>query len=115
MKVAVCTTDGAEVDLHFGKTSTFYIYETNGGGMTLFEKRDVEKYCSSDEFLNDDGSDTFQLAKIEKIFGAIKDCEKLYTVQIGDKPMKELMEKGLRVQKCSCAVDSISSCGENCK
>jgi len=115
MKVAVCTTDGADVDLHFGKTSTFFIYETNGGGMTLIDKRGVEQYCGSDEFLNNDGSDKFQLSKIEKIYSVVKDCEKIYTVKIGDKPLEELAEKGIAVQTCSCAVDSISTCGGNCK
>lgn len=112
MKVAICTTDGAEVDLHFGKTETFYIYEVKGGGQTLVEKRNVESYCScGDEPVAHD----FDKPKFDKIFETIKDCDKLYTVRIGDAPLQKLQEQGMEVKLCSCAVDSIPTCSGNCK
>ena len=41
LKIAVATSDGLNVDLHFGQTAQFSIYELQGEGFELLEKRAV--------------------------------------------------------------------------
>ena len=42
MKIAVSSSNGKDVDLHFGKSKTLYVYEFNGENTKFFEKREVE-------------------------------------------------------------------------
>jgi predicted Fe-Mo cluster-binding NifX family protein len=44
MKVAICSSDGTKVDLHFGKTNTFHIYNFEGGKKSAIALREIEKY-----------------------------------------------------------------------
>ncbi len=110
MKIAVCTSDGNKVDLHFGKTSTFYVYEIEKGEKNFIDKRDVGAYCSSEN--KDHG---FKIDKFEMTYQALKDCKKLYTASIGDTPKLKFEEKGIEVKLCSCDIDSIPTCSGNCK
>jgi len=115
MKIAICTSSGKNVDLHFGKTSTFYVYSVNHGEKIFEDKRSISPYCATDEYENSLGTHTVQLDKLKNIFEAINDCTKLYTVSIGEKPKEELEKLGLTVQLCDCPIDSIPTCSGNCK
>ena len=42
MKIAVASTDGKNVDLHFGKAKTLCIYQYENGKSELIEKREVK-------------------------------------------------------------------------
>lgn len=41
LKVAIASSDGINIDLHFGKASSFYIYELQGKNFVQTEVRDV--------------------------------------------------------------------------
>ena len=41
VKVAIATSDGINVDLHFGQANAFFIYELKGSKFELTEKREV--------------------------------------------------------------------------
>lgn len=43
LKVALASSDGKNIDLHFGKAEKFYIYELNDKGFELVESRDAPK------------------------------------------------------------------------
>lgn len=116
MRIAVCTSSGSDVDLHFGKTTTFYIYEVEKGRKTLLAKRKVEAYSPSAEFLKEsEGSHAFDPSKFELAFAVISDCRKLYTLDIGDEPASKLKEKGIEVQLCDCPIEKIPTCSGKCK
>ncbi len=108
MKVAICSSDGAHVDLHFGKTSTFYIFEFGRGVRKLMDRRNVRKYCASgiDDYKNGN-THQFDKSRFESVFEAISDCKKMYTVSIGETPRQKLEEKGIEVEQCLCAIDWI--------
>jgi nitrogen fixation protein NifB len=110
MKIAVCTSDGNTVDLHFGKTSTFYVYDVENGDKNLLEKREVGAYCNSEN--KEHG---FMVDKFEVAYQALKDCKKLYTASIGDTPKFKFEEKGMEVKLCSCEIDAIPTCSGKCK
>lgn len=116
MKIAICTSNGSDVDLHFGKTDTFYIYQIDNGIKSLLDKREVEKYSPVKEFLKDTGdTHKYDSIKFEFIYNTIKDCKKIYTVSIGEVPRQKLDDKGIEVQICNCPIDLISTCNGNCK
>lgn len=109
MKVAICSTDGQYVNQHFGKADKFMIYEIIGCGMSLVGQRKVMSYCKNQEENHDFNEDN-----LNRVFNTISDCEYLYTSNIGEKPLKELQERGLKVQVCNCPINEISTCGNKC-
>ncbi|WP_319591232.1 NifB/NifX family molybdenum-iron cluster-binding protein [uncultured Draconibacterium sp.] len=113
MRIAVTTSNGDKVDQHFGKATRFDVYDVEGDEMKLVETREVVSYCSGEGQPVTDhkfSSDRFSTVK-EKL----EDCEKLYTVQIGEKPKEQLDIIGIAVQNCTCQVDKIPGCSGKCK
>ena len=116
MKAAICSSDGIQVNLHFGMTNVFYIYRIEHGERELLEKREVDNYSPSESFLKEtEKNHPFDAGKFELIWRTISDCDRVYTVDIGELPEKKLAEKGIKVQRCACPVDQIPTCKGNCK
>ncbi len=114
MKAAICTTTGEKVDLHFGKTSTFYIYEIHGPKKELMEKRTTgEAYCPG-EVKTEDKDHVYDQDKLQSIYELLIDCDALYTVSIGDTPGRKLKAMGIDVRLCHCPLDLIPTCNGNC-
>lgn len=103
MKVAVCTNNGNEVDLHFGKTENFYIYEIENSSIAQLEIRSTEKYCSG--YSSPDHE--FQFDKMNNIFETLKGCEVLFAVKIGEAPKAALIYKGISIIECKSAVSRL--------
>jgi len=103
MKVAVCTSNGNKVDLHFGKTENFYIYEMEEFNIAQLEIRSTEKYCAGYA----DSDHKFQFDKINNIFDTLKDCEVLFTEKIGDAPRAAFMYKGISIVECNMGVSRL--------
>lgn len=103
MKVAVCTSNGNEVDVHFGRTETFYIYEMEKSNIAQLEYRFVEKYCSGYPSPEHD----LQFDKLNTIYDALKDCEVLFTAKIGEAPKVALTYKGICVIECESAISKL--------
>lgn len=115
MKIAVCSTKGLKVDLHFGKTKTFFIFNLENGVITMIDMRKVEEYSPSSEFLDENEENhEFDQEKFDQIYNAIKDCDAVYTTKIGQIPMKKLYNRGLKVKLCSCSIESIAHCNGDC-
>ena len=49
IKVAIASSDGLNIDLHFGKAKSFLIYELKDGNFQLTEKRDAPASENSNE------------------------------------------------------------------
>jgi predicted Fe-Mo cluster-binding NifX family protein len=103
MKVAVCTSNGNEVDIHFGRTENFYIYEVENSNIAQLEIRSTEKYCAG--YSSPDHE--FQYDKLNNIFETIKDCEVLFTVKIGEAPKAALEYKGIKIIECEAVVSKL--------
>lgn len=72
MRVAVASSDGKEVNLHFGKAKNLYIYDIDDEDINFIEERFVDV---SDE-IKHQGS---------KVIDAVPDCEVVFVVQYGPK------------------------------
>jgi predicted Fe-Mo cluster-binding NifX family protein len=103
MKVAVCTSNGNQVDLHFGKTENFYIYEMGNSHIAQLEIRSTEQYSAGYSSLDHE----FQFDKMNNIFATLKDCEILFTLKIGEAPKAALVYKNISVIECEMAVNRL--------
>ena len=92
MKVAVASSDGKNVNEHFGRAETFYIYELQDGLVTLVEKRKTLSYST----WMGDPAHKFDADRFEAVFSVIKDCMIVYVERIGDVPALKLKEKGIK-------------------
>ncbi len=115
MRIAVTTSDGKKVDQHFGKATRFDVYDVEGEEMKLEESRDVTSYCDCADGKPVDPAHKFSPDRFSVVKEKLKDCDKLYTVQIGEKPKSQFDIIGITVQTCTCEVDKIPGCGGNCK
>jgi len=115
MRIAVTTTDGKKVDQHFGKATSFNIYEMENGTLKMVDLRDVESYCECVNGVPVDPNHKFSSDRFSLVKETIKDCTKLYTVQIGEKPKEQLENAGIEVQLCNCKIDNIAGCKGECK
>jgi len=92
---AVSSKSGVLVDQHFGQATDFYIYEQGMGGIRFRERRGVggSGYCGGPA----DGSGAGQEdgdARMERILGAIADCDCIVTMRIGAAPRTKLEAQG---------------------
>lgn len=86
-RIAVASKYGMLVDLHFGHTTSFAIYQGAKGNFSLVEKREVGQYCNGVE---DD-------PQKDKILSAFQDCNALLVLRIGPTPEKKLKDQGCLV------------------
>lgn len=114
-RIAVTTTNGEKVDQHFGKATSFNVYDVEDGALKMVDLRQVESYCECENGEPVDPNHSFEQDRFYKVKEAIKDCEKLYTLQIGEVPKQNLEIVGIAVQECKCTIDQIPNCNGECK
>ncbi|WP_297087316.1 NifB/NifX family molybdenum-iron cluster-binding protein [uncultured Draconibacterium sp.] len=115
MRIAVTTTSGLKVDQHFGKARSFSIYDVKADEVKLIETRLVDSYCQSSAEETPDKNHQFSENRLSMVYERIKDCDKVYTLQIGEKPEAAMKNKGIKVQACSCNIEKIPGCSGKCK
>jgi predicted Fe-Mo cluster-binding NifX family protein len=84
MKIALASSDGKNVNLHFGKAFKFSIYELEGNKPNFLETREVEKNLE----------EKHQWDKSLKI---IRDCKVVICVQVGIKARLGLKKAGIKI------------------
>ena len=93
MKIAIATTDKETVNLHFGKTECFSVYEFKHNKLLFSNLRFTLSYrdpkASKDH--------PFDEKRFEQVFEAIKDCKKVVVFKIGNKPKTEFLKRGMEV------------------
>ncbi len=90
MRIACASTNGIEVDEHFGTASEFYIFELEAGVLTRQGKVVVEPYSHGDQ-----KGHPFAQTAFARVSTALTGCERLYVVKIGDTPARELKKIGI--------------------
>ncbi|MCB2183126.1 MAG: hypothetical protein KQH63_13915 [Desulfobulbaceae bacterium] len=89
MKIAVVSTDGQNVNNHFGKAESFLIYEAGPEGTTKLDEIPVSPFSTGDK------SHKFDASRFDAISMALAGCTKVYCTKIGDKPRLELEKAGI--------------------
>lgn len=87
-RIAAVSTDGLNVDDHFGKAQRFLIYDLDDR-LTFVEERSTEPLSV------DDPGHAFDPDKFNRILSVLKDCSKVYITQIGEIPAAKLKESGV--------------------
>ena len=88
IRIAAVSTDGLQVNEHFGKATRFLIYDVDEQ-MSWVEDRQTES-------LSEDNPDhPFDADKFGRIASLLKDCSKVYVSRIGDTPAAKLKELGI--------------------
>jgi nitrogen fixation protein NifB len=86
LRVAVASTDGRVIDMHFGHVEAFRVYRVDVTGVHFLESRDVEHYCQGGYGDED---------KREVILRALADCSALFVARAGEGPKARLREAGI--------------------
>lgn len=89
MQVAIVSTDGINVDDHFGRAERFLIYEISGKRQTLLSIQIVNPLTD-----NDPGHD-FNPGKFGGITDKLTGCARIYCTRIGEIPSAELKKLGI--------------------
>ncbi len=78
MRIVVASSDGKNVNVHFGMDREFLIFDVNGGNMELKETRSSLPWCgeNADTQFDDDA--------IEKTVSVLSDCEAVLIGKIGE-------------------------------
>ncbi len=98
MKVAFATTDGINVDEHFGRAGAFAVYEITKEGYRFSEMR---KFAEGIDQAIVDTKDMGQLhddrvqAKVDRLV----DCKLVYLTEIGGPSAARLVKKGIMPMK----------------
>ena len=102
MQIAIASSQGKSVDLHFGQTETFHIFSIKEGELLLNEKRNVTPYSVGDQ------SHAFDKIRFDSVVEALSGCSKIYCAKIGEKPKEELQNRGFEVFEFTGDIASIS-------
>ncbi len=89
MRIAAVSTDGKNVDDHFGKATEFLIYDLTEKGPDFVARR------QSIPLSVNDPAHPFDPARFGKIVDVIRDCQAVYVTRIGDVPAAELKKQGI--------------------
>ncbi len=90
MLIAVATSSGQEVDLHFGKASVFTLFDVTEQSASRLKEVEVAQYCTSDP------NHTEHEQRFSAIAKSLEDCRAVVCVQIGDLPRMSLAEAGIQ-------------------
>jgi predicted Fe-Mo cluster-binding NifX family protein len=102
MKIAVVSTDGINVNDHFGKAERFLIYEKSGDDMAMVEEKETPPLSIGDK------SHPFDESRFGLIAEALQGCSRIYCTRIGDRPQQELEKKGITTIIYEGAIDAIT-------
>ncbi len=94
MKVAFATTDGINVDEHFGRAGQFAVYELTDKEYRFVEIRKFAEGRDTEiEATRDMGAE--HESKVEKKVGKLADCKIIYLTEIGGPSAARLVKKGI--------------------
>ena len=96
-RVAVASTDGETVNIHYGKSQIFYIYLIDDDeGYDLLEKRTVNPVCQ-------DG--LHNKAEMESHVQQFADCKYVVASRIGDGAIQSLTAAGITAMALPGSID----------
>lgn len=94
-RIAIASSDGKNIDLHFAKASQFYIYDVDDVDYRFVELRSCET------ILKHDGNE------FDKAIQKLYDCKAVIVSQIGRGALSYVISKGLRVFEAPYPIESV--------
>ena len=116
MLIAVTTSDGINIDTHFGKAERFHLFDVSGDEPLKVGEISADPYCNwsstlqglspeqfaetvkaMQECADDRPSHSMMPDKLASIAKALGDCRVMVTAMIGEAPEAELDRLGIAV------------------
>jgi predicted Fe-Mo cluster-binding NifX family protein len=105
MKIAVASTDGKLVDLHFGDANQFFIFDIS------FDENTFEEIRKKTDIPLEDHTERWRSS-----IDLIEDCKAVLCSKIGKEPHIELRKMGIKAIKLDCEVkNAIKECSAHLK
>lgn len=94
MKVAFATTDGSNVDEHFGRSGMFAVYEVKKEGYSFVEMR---RFADGRDVEIEETKGARQLHEdlVQRKVDSLGDCKIIYLTEIGGPSASRLVKKGI--------------------
>jgi predicted Fe-Mo cluster-binding NifX family protein len=102
MLIAVTTSNGIDVDTHFGKAERFLVYETGTGEPALVYEVQAPPYCGGSG-----PGHSLMPDKLAAIAAGLGDCRVVITAMIGEAPQTEMERLGVEVISLCGPVDDL--------
>ena len=111
MKVAFATTDGKQVDEHFGRAGMFAIYDITESGYKFIANR---KFADGMDMAVVDTKDKGPLhdSAVQNKVDRLADCKLIYLTEIGGPSAARLVKKGIMPMKMKEIVSIESALGQ---
>jgi predicted Fe-Mo cluster-binding NifX family protein len=99
--IALTSSDGEHIDLHFGHTSHFYILQVDDtdGSWELLEERELQDEGPMDPAAGTSscglGCGGHNAQRLQRVINILGDCRYLLTARIGPKPQSVLKRAGI--------------------
>ncbi len=98
-RIAIATSNGTDINEHFGHAKFFRVYDLTDDGYTYAELRDAVAVCQHSL-----GHDT---TRFDKIIELLSDCDAVLVQRIGEGAAAYLIERGVRVFEVSGRIDAV--------
>jgi nitrogen fixation protein NifX len=94
MKIAFATTDGVNVDEHFGRAGAFAVYDLTKDGFAFSETR---RFAKGRDLAVEESKGMGQTHDdlVEKKVSRLADCKIVYLTEIGGPSASRLIRKGI--------------------
>ena len=117
MKVAFATTDGVNVDEHFGRAGMFAVYELTKDTYQFIELRKFAEGRDS-EIEETKGMGQIHDDRVQSKVDKLADCKIIYLTEIGGPSAARLVKKGimpLKVKEVTAIEESLQQLSETVK
>jgi nitrogen fixation protein NifX len=94
MKVAFATSDGKNVNEHFGRAGMFAVYDLTREGFAFMEIRRFADGVDT-AIVQTKGAGQLHDARVEEKVGRLSDCKIVYLTEIGGPSAARLIKKGM--------------------
>lgn len=94
-KIAISTSDGRNIDLHFGQLQALAIYQVDeeNGSFSFLETRQIDRTSLEKEEENTGCS--CGKAFVSAVVNSVKDCTYFLVAKIGNRPYRMLQENNV--------------------
>lgn len=98
-KIAVASSDGININEHFGRAIFFRIYEVKDGEYTFVESRDAVAACQHQR--------SHSQTDFDRIIELLSDCDAIFVSKIGQGAAAYLISKGVRIFEAEGPIDAV--------
>ena len=98
-KIALASSNGINIDQHFGRAIFFRVYELSDSGYKFIESRDAVAACQH--------ARTHSSTDFDRVISLLSDCDAVLVSKIGGGAAAYIISKGLRVFEVSGSIDGV--------